>query len=1804
MFDTIASTGKKQLFKAIFMVILFGISSLQIKAQTEIWSENFDSYSETYPLDGSSYAWVITGTSGNNDWAFYEPSHSSITSQCLEMYYSSADLAYDNSTAADEIVYYATEIDATGYESLTMDFDWMSGGDENDCFKVVYSLDGSNWNDVSSAKYYGQTSNWQTVSALDLSSCDDDTFYIGFNWINDASGGDGTGPCFDEISISGSVIACSGTPAPGNTQSTATEVCPSENFTLSLQNDYSGYSGISYQWQSSSDGSTWSDMSGETSSTCTTSITEDTYYRCNVTCSGEGTGESSSLQIEITMGISCYCDITARDNDYCDGITHVEFEDISNSSDGQPGYTDFTSNSTTLMQNETYQLTVQVNTAGDYSYNQLAWIDWDKDGEFEASEKYDLGSATDVTDGASSNSPLDIDVPGSAVTGTTYIRIVSYYDNGWTPDPCHVETDYDFQGEAEDYTINIIEATACSATPDPGDTQSTDTEVCSGTEFTLSLENAFSYSGISYQWQSSSDGSNWSDMSGETSSTCATSVTDDTYFRCKVTCDGYGTGTSDSLLINVISSISCYCSAEMTGTEGGISNVSFNTIDNDSDYDQGYSNYTTIATNVLRDSTYTANVTIGDGDSYRVNVFIDWNQDGDFEDTGEETQLGITSDGTVSSDITVPSGAAYGFTFMRVIAHSSGYSGPCEGTGYYGEVEDYKIRVKQLTACDADPVPGATTGSENPVCVGNDFTLSLENDYYYNTGISYQWQSSSDGSTWSNISGATHHEHTTNITEDAYYHCIVSCDAAESDTSTSLLVETELNASCYCESYGSTSGYGTKYVGIEQIDNATSSGYTYVDYTDQMATVELGESYDLSVRVNTYGSATADTYAFIDWNQDGDFADAGESYDLGDATDVSDSPTDLSPLSVTIPGGAETGITIMRVITSIDENPTDPCATSFNGETEDYSIRVVDPVTCSGTPTGGTVTPDYQCTSSDGTVTLTVQDYDYNDGITFQWQETTDTTGTWSDVTDGAGATTPVYTTGPITETTYFRLKTTCGSKGPSHAFSDFGKVDIAYLIGTASSPVTSCSGAFFDSGGNNNDYENNENYGTGYYLTIEPSVSNSSIKVFFDAFYTEEECDFLYVYNGNSTDAEDMTGSYSGELYPFEVFSTDPSGKLTFVFDSDGASHEYGWEARWECVPPCSGTPDGGVASISMEQGCTGISTTLYVFCEDYDQNGDIAAGYSYQWQESSDGSNWSDISGETNPDVTEYSGATTDVYFRLEVTCNESSEVGYSNEVLYDAVSCDTYNIDDASSVSTCAASFYDTGGASSNYSNSENETITFCSDGSNGEHVKVVFFNIAIDVTDTLYVYDGNSTSSTLIFKFNGESTVTNIAPEVISYGSCLTFEFISNASEDSVGWEAIVMCADEENQVAHNFCNGATHICNLNGYTGTTSGFYQPSFPGDFEQGSDLFGGTIENNSWLTFTAAETTAEFDITVNNCSGGSNAIQLGVYSGIDCDNFSLLSSDYYTSSSATLCNNTTTTITVPDRYSSALDLVPGDHYYLMVDGNAGSICDYAIEGKSGVEYASVSSTNACQKEFVTASGGDSYAWSGQDDFSSTDSIVQVMSVGTYTVIISGGIPECPDDVIYNVNVENCDPLPVELIDFSARCSEDNAIISWTTQSEINNDYFILEKSKNLLNFNQIAEIQGNGNSNLIRYYSFCDTVLYSGNNYYRVKQVDYDGTENHSPIIQVDCIQEIYDDVNLGVYPNPFDNKIFIKASKSVDCRVEIRNVYGGGVYNNTIVINGHSEINTSELSPGFYVLVITMPDEQQHTFKLIRK
>ena len=141
--------------------------------------------------------------------------------------------------------------------------------------------------------------------------------------------------------------------------------------------------------------------------------------------------------------------------DYDTSITFVSFNSISNADNEIPkdnAYEDFTAMSTNVYKNATHNLSVRVNTDGNYTVYTIAWIDWNKDGDFDdAGEEYELGSATNVTDGNSSNSPMAITIPASAIIGETTMRIATKWQE--YPSSC----DAGFDGEVEDYSINVVD---------------------------------------------------------------------------------------------------------------------------------------------------------------------------------------------------------------------------------------------------------------------------------------------------------------------------------------------------------------------------------------------------------------------------------------------------------------------------------------------------------------------------------------------------------------------------------------------------------------------------------------------------------------------------------------------------------------------------------------------------------------------------------------------------------------------------------------------------------------------------------------------------------------------------------------------------------------------------------------------------------------------------------------------------------------------------------------------------------------------------------------------------------------------------------------------------------------------------------------------------------------------------------------------------------------------------------------------------------------------------------------------------
>lgn len=142
------------------------------------------------------------------------------------------------------------------------------------------------------------------------------------------------------------------------------------------------------------------------------------------------------------------------------GIVNVQLNTINNSSGSTNAYTDFTGITTSLSLGQQYDLSVNVNTGGNYTSHVKVWIDWNRDGSFNNSsnEALELGTLTNTTNGQPSLSPLNISIPTNAAIGNVRMRVSSKSDNGeGYATPCE-EGSFNF-GEVEDYTINIVRPT-------------------------------------------------------------------------------------------------------------------------------------------------------------------------------------------------------------------------------------------------------------------------------------------------------------------------------------------------------------------------------------------------------------------------------------------------------------------------------------------------------------------------------------------------------------------------------------------------------------------------------------------------------------------------------------------------------------------------------------------------------------------------------------------------------------------------------------------------------------------------------------------------------------------------------------------------------------------------------------------------------------------------------------------------------------------------------------------------------------------------------------------------------------------------------------------------------------------------------------------------------------------------------------------------------------------------------------------------------------------------------------------------
>lgn len=174
--------------------------------------------------------------------------------------------------------------------------------------------------------------------------------------------------------------------------------------------------------------------------------------------------------------------------------------------------------------------------------------------------------------------------------------------------------------------------------------------------------------------------------------------------------------------------------------------------------------------------------------------------------------------------------------------------------------------------------------------------------------------------------------------------------------------------------------------------------------------------------------------------------------------------------------------------------------------------------------------------------------------------------------------------------------------------------------------------------------------------------------------------------------------------------------------------------------------------------------------------------------------------------------------------------------------------------------------------------------------------------------------------------------------------------------------------------------------------------------------------------------------------------------------------------------------------------------------------------------------------------------------------------------------------------------PLPIELLMFEANSKNNKTVIcNWSTASEINNDFFTLERSSDGKSFESIAIIDGKGTTHVQQNYSFEDLNPYKGVSYYRLKQTDFNGDFTYS---QIENVLITSKDLQYVVFPNPNEGCFQIKfnADENRNANYSVTEATGRKIISHRLNdVTGLQKVFIENAAAGFYFLEIVNGDNK---------
>ncbi len=344
-------------------------------------------------------------------------------------------------------------------------------------------------------------------------------------------------------------------------------------------------------------------------------------------------------------------------------------------------------------------------------------------------------------------------------------------------------------------------------------------------------------------------------------------------------------------------------------------------------------------------------------------------------------------------------------------------------------------------------------------------------------------------------------------------------------------------------------------------------------------------------------------------------------------------------------------------------------------------------------------------------------------------------------------------------------------------------------------------------------------------------------------------------------------------------------------------------------------------------------------------------------------------------------------------------------------------------------------------------------------------------------------------------------------------------------------------------------------------------------------------TNSNISVLRNTCTPGTASFAATVNYATGANpEYIAIG---DLNADGKPELAVANRNTNNVLIFKNNCTPGTIS--FSAGVGFGTGTYPYGVAIG------DIDGDGLPDLAIANYTSKSVSTLKNTSASGSISFA--PKVDYTIVQAVGNTCGFGVVIGDIDGdGMPdivatnECGSNVSALLN--QCGTLPIELLSFTGHNEVIKNILKWTTASENNNEYFSIERSKDETGFEKIGSVPGAGSSSSTLSYSFTDANPYQGINYYRLKQVDFNGNSTYSQIIALMVGQPNH--LAINVYPNPASTvlncELYSKEEEPVV--IEVHDILGNVVIREEIkTVKGTNakNLDISSLAQGMYFMEI---------------